>query len=61
MSKLTKSEITAAVAKFARRKGYSASTVRTTTTLFLQALADYRANRDIEGYGTGVDCDGRRY
>lgn len=40
--KLTRSELTQAVARYARRHGYSASTVRTITSLLLAAIQEYR-------------------
>lgn len=35
---LSRTQVTAAVQKYARRHGYSASTVRTVTTLFRAAM-----------------------
>jgi hypothetical protein len=38
---LTRKELTKVVAKYARRHGYSASTVRTVTALRLAAIREY--------------------
>ncbi len=42
MDKLTKSQLTEAIRKFARKHGHYASTVRTMSDLFYRAIAEYR-------------------
>ena len=41
MQRLTKKKITKAVARSARKHGYSRDTVRTNTFLFIRALDEY--------------------
>jgi len=43
MKKLTKKEITKAIARYARRHGYYARTVREVDSLWKAAIAEYRA------------------
>jgi len=43
--KLTKKQLTEAVAKYARKHGFSASTVRVCTSLRLAAIQEYNRGR----------------
>lgn len=41
--KLTRTELTQAIRRYARKHNYYASTVRTVSTLFYAAIAEWRA------------------
>lgn len=41
---MSRTTLTAAIRRYARRHGYSASTVRTVTVLRLAAIREWRAN-----------------
>ena len=45
MKRLTKSELTVAVQRYARRHGYYARTVRTVSSLFYAAIVEWRRGR----------------
>jgi hypothetical protein len=42
-AKLTKTELTKAIDRYARKHGYYAGTVRTCTSLLLAAIAEWRS------------------